>query len=222
MPPEIHQIIRSPRKTIAIMINKEGQLIIKAPLKVPLDYLKEIIEKRRDWIEKKQAFAHSKLRVEKAYSNKDILVLFGEDFTINAIPDYEYAIRCTGHDINISQELLPEAKIYFPLLIKKLAKLKYSQRTKHWADLMGLSFNVVKISSANGRWGSCSTERNINLNWKLALAPVEILDYVIVHELAHIKEMNHSPKFWKIVEKYLPNYKQSLKWLRDNGHLMDI
>lgn len=80
----------------------------------------------------------------------------------------------------------------------------------------------LRISSARTRWGSCSAKGTISLTWRLVMAPPEILDYVIVHELAHLKVKNHSSAFWKVVETYLPGYQNQRKWLKQNGHTLDL
>ena len=82
---------------------------------------------------------------------------------------------------------------------------------------MGVTYGKVTLREQKTRWGSCSSKGNLNFNWKLALMPDEILDYVVVHELAHRMEMNHSDKFWKIVENVLPDYRERLSWLKANG-----
>ena len=82
---------------------------------------------------------------------------------------------------------------------------------------MNVTYGTVRLSSARTRWGSCSARGNLNFHWKLILMPPEVLDYVVVHELAHRREMNHSPRFWAIVEKVLPDYKERRRWLKENG-----
>ena len=93
-------------------------------------------------------------------------------------------------------------------------------RVEYFAELMGVSYGSVKIGAAKTRWGSCSGKGNLNFHWKLILMPPEILDYVVVHELAHRKEMNHSPRFWAQVEKIMPDYRTRRKWLRDFGGMV--
>ena len=83
--------------------------------------------------------------------------------------------------------------------------------------IMNVTYGTVRLSSARTRWGSCSARGNLNFHWKLILMPPEVLDYVVVHELAHRREMNHSPRFWAIVEKVLPDYKERRRWLKENG-----
>lgn len=98
--------------------------------------------------------------------------------------------------------------------VKKALKL-IPERVEYFAGLMGVSYGRITIREQKTRWGSCSCKGNLNFNWKLMLMPPEILDYVVVHELAHRKEMNHSRDFWKIVEQVLPDYQERRKRLRE-------
>lgn len=103
---------------------------------------------------------------------------------------------------------------------RQKARERITQRTDYFAALMGVSYNRISIGAAKTRWGSCSARGNLNFHWKLILMPPQVLDYVVVHELAHRKEMNHSPRFWAEVETMLPDYKQRRKWLKENGGLV--
>lgn len=100
---------------------------------------------------------------------------------------------------------------------KKKARQQLESRAAYFASVMGVSYNRIAIRSAKTRWGSCSAQGNLNFHWKLILMPPEVLDYVVVHELAHRKEMNHSARFWAEVEKVLPDYKKRRRWLKEFG-----
>lgn len=91
------------------------------------------------------------------------------------------------------------------------------ERAEYFAARMGVSFGRITIRDQKTRWGSCSARGNLNFNWRLILAPAEVLDYVVVHELAHRREMNHSERFWRLVESVLPDYVQRRSWLKKNG-----
>ena len=107
-----------------------------------------------------------------------------------------------------------------PDQIKELADVALRvlpERCRYFAGIMGVSYGRITIRNQKTRWGSCSSKGNLNFNCLLMLAPPEIRDYVVVHELAHRKEMNHSPRFWKEVERVLPDYKQRVSWLKKNG-----
>ena len=100
---------------------------------------------------------------------------------------------------------------------RKRARTQLEARAAYYAGLMGVTYNRIAIRAARTRWGSCSAQGNLNFHWKLILMPPEVLDYVVVHELAHRKEMNHSARFWEEVERILQDYKRRRKWLKDYG-----
>ncbi len=97
---------------------------------------------------------------------------------------------------------------------------RFHARAAHWAPLLGVTFGRVRVKDQRSLWGSCSREGNLNFNWRLALAPSEVLNYVVVHELAHRLEMNHSRRFWAHVEKACPDYRVHRRWLRENGEAL--
>ena len=99
----------------------------------------------------------------------------------------------------------------------ELARDIFTRKTEWFARIMGVTYGRIAIREQKTRWGSCSSKGNLNFNWLLILAPPEVLDYVVVHELCHRRQMNHSQAFWKEVEKILPDYRERQKWLKDNG-----
>lgn len=101
-------------------------------------------------------------------------------------------------------------------LLVTRAKRIIPQRVRYYADIMGVTYGRITIRMQKSRWGSCSGKGNLNFNCLLMRTPERIVDYVVVHELCHLKEMNHSPKFWAEVEKILPDYKERRKWLKDH------
>jgi len=105
---------------------------------------------------------------------------------------------------------------------RKAAKEYIPKRVAYYADLLGVTYGTISIRDQKTRWGSCSTKGNLNFNYRLMLAPPKVLDYVVVHELCHRKEMNHSPKFWAHVESVMPDYKEYRKWLKKNGNSLSV
>ncbi len=103
-------------------------------------------------------------------------------------------------------------------LLTTRAKRIIPQRVRYYANLMGVEYGRITIRMQKSRWGSCSGKGNLNFNCLLMRTPDEIIDYVVVHELCHLKEMNHSPRFWAEVEKVIPDYKERRKWLKDHGN----
>lgn len=112
---------------------------------------------------------------------------------------------------------------YDPKLKKqyKSAILKYAtQKANEISNLLNVEIKRVKLSSAKGRWGSCSSKKNVNINWKLIFAPKVVINYVILHEVCHLKHMNHSKDFWDLVKTHDSDYKEHKKWLNANSHIL--
>ncbi len=111
-------------------------------------------------------------------------------------------------------KLSPQKRTYY----MELARDIFTQKTAYYARIMGVTYNRISIREQKTRWGSCSSSGNLNYNWRLILAPEEIIDYIVVHELAHRKEMNHSRAFYAIVASVLPDYKVRQRWLKEHGN----
>ena len=166
-----YQIIRSSRKTIAIQIKPDGQVLLRCPKNMGMDAVRSFVESKRGWIEK-----HLAGKIRKA------------PFT---------------------EEELER--------LRETARKLVAERLAYFAPIVGVTYQRVTIRAQHTRWGSCSSKGNLNFNCLLALVPSEVLDYVVVHELCHRKELNHSERFWKEVERVLPEYRACRAWLRENG-----
>jgi superfamily II DNA helicase RecQ len=118
-------------------------------------------------------------------------------------------VRCAYLNSSLTKEQLRT--------LKKRAAAAISERVEYFAPIVGVTYGNITIRSQKTRWGSCSASGNLNFNCLILLAPPEVLDYVVVHELCHRKQMNHSPLFWAEVERVLPDYKASVRWLKQNG-----
>ncbi len=129
-------------------------------------------------------------------------------------------VSAHGSWIEKTLEKQQETSLHIPVSEEDAAKLRKQAgevlraRAAYYGDIMGVSYNHIFIKDQKTRWGSCSARGNLNFNWKLILVGEEELDYVVVHELAHLKQMNHSPEFWREVEKILPDYKERRRRLR--------
>lgn len=152
--------------------------------------------------------------------------LFGKDTAIEYIPDEKTWFRYKKPGpfrLYAPEQYLPGHKktlLYHAL--RKFAESYLQTRVNHWTAECELTFNRLRIKDLKSKWGSCSSKRNINLNWQLVLLEETLIDYVIVHELMHLREMNHSPAFWSWVGKYYPDYKQARKQLKEKQWLVGI
>lgn len=103
---------------------------------------------------------------------------------------------------------------------RQKARRVIRERLYHFSQLYGLSYNKLAIRDQKTRWGSCSSKKNLNFSWRLILAPPEVLDYVVVHELCHLKHMDHSKAFWQLVSRHAPDYLKHKRWLKENHYLL--
>lgn len=144
---------------------------------------------------------------------------------VSAIDEF---VRKNGDWIRkTSQAVCERAKLRPPKLLphiergyKEKAFSIFHERCRLYSVRIGVSYKNLALSNAKGRWGSCSAMGRLRLNWRLVMAPLEVIDYVIVHELAHLKELNHSQRFWAVVETALPSYRREKKWLKENALLL--
>lgn len=168
-----YSVVRSPRRrTMAVSVTRDGQVVVRCPMRTADAQVQMFAAHHKDWIEKHYQAARERLARQVTYTPAQI-------------------------------------KQY-----RELAKTVLALRTAYWAEKMGMTYGRITIRGQVTRWGSCSVRGNLNYNWKLILVPRELLDYVVVHELAHRREMNHSQSFWNIVEQELPDYRQRRKALR--------
>ena len=172
MNPMEYRIVRTRRKTIALVILPGGTQEVRCPYLMTNGQIRSFVESKRSWIEKQLA-------------------------------------RVTPAEPVFSDNQLAE--------LTEKARTLVCQRVAYFAPMVGVQYGRISIRKQKTRWGSCSSSGNLNFNCLLAIVPPEVLDYIVVHELCHRKEMNHSPRFWAQVGNVLPDYEGCRKWLKKNG-----
>jgi predicted metal-dependent hydrolase len=220
-------------KYLRVDFHEHGIQVV-APVGMNDQHIKLFIENKKDLIFKKFEkhmlyLARSKGKLK--FGNGDMLYYLGKEFPLKVNENEKslVGVRFTEDciQVNIDKNIPPEKRreeIYNQLEKWYITKAKQQiyERLEFYSDIMGVEFNKVRVKNQKTRWGSCSQKRNLNFNWKLVMAPIEIIDYVIVHELSHLRHMNHSKDFWEVVGGYIPDYLIKRKWLRDNGLLLDF
>lgn len=217
----IDKIIRSNRKSISIQVVENGNLIVRAPKRVTKREINQIIIKHKEWILKKQAIVKSRIISKKQFVEDEIFLLFGKKHYLKFNDKFKTPI-IFDDKIVVSKFISEKWEYIFELWYKKVALDFFLKRAVIYSKLLGVRYTKIKLSSAKTRWGSCSSKGNINLSWRLIMAPVQIIDYVVVHELAHLIEPNHSHKFWFHVGRILPEYRILRKWLKENGYMLKL
>lgn len=220
---KIDKIIRSRRRTLGLEITREGGLVIRAPMRISLHDIEKVVFEKRNWIERKQKLIRRRCinSAPREFLDREEFRYLGESFPLYIV---ENALHPLSFDkgFKLMRKHLPSAKKLFLGWYRNEAYRKIKERLDWYSNLTGFKYKDFRISNAKRRWGSCNSSGNIHISWRLIMAPVHIIDYVIVHELVHLKEKNHSKKFWDRVETICSDYKKSRKWLKKNGYLLTI
>lgn len=221
-PPKIDRLIRTKRKTIALIIRPDGSLEVRAPLDLPKKDILEWVASKSGWIEKhRQQIVQSQTEQAKSadrpFQSGDLFYIMGKTYPLRVIKTQNATLRLETTRLVMSSDLLPHAQTVLQRFLTNYLNGMLSFRLLHFIERIGKRPVKVRISNARTRWGSCSSNGNIAFNWRLAMAPPEILDYIIVHELTHLKHPNHSRAFWAEVARLLPDYKARKQWLKRYG-----
>lgn len=219
-------------KRISIRVTPD-KVRVSAPARATKREILAFIDKNSEWIlenwSKLQETIHKpSLRfyesgVKVPYLGKDLEVLITE--TEQRMIKIRYETESYSLSIAIPQEISHEQK---QEAIRGILEKWYKQKTRGifqekldaWSRVMGLTYNQFRLKEQKTRWGSCSSLGNINLNWRAVMAPESVIDYLVIHELSHLKYLNHSQEFWNFVARYCPEHAANKKWLRENGHTL--
>ena len=224
-----YRITRSKKrkKTISLQVRNESEIIVSAPCLTSAAEISRFVEEKQQWIRKiiqKQKDDALKNKVREYQTGENFLYLgqsyplevFFEPFENAGIVFWNNRFYLNAQD---NKEL---KKYYFVSWYKKKAAEYIHQRIDFYSRILKLHPEKIRITSAESRWGSCSEDDHLAFSFRLIMAPPAIIDYVIVHELAHIREKNHSSNFWQVVASVIPEYKQHRRWLRDNHQIFNI
>jgi len=213
-----YKLIRKKRKTLAIRISDAGEVVVYAPIRTSVKYIENILEKKSHWVN------DAKLKMLEAQNRYGRNIPFlGKSYNRNIIEKKgrKVGIEFSGNmfRVYLDRESHGEADIKKALHLwyrEELSKI-LDDRIRHFSGRMGVKPGKVTIRSQKTIWGSCTQDNNLSINLKLALAPPEVIDYIIVHELCHITHKNHSKAFWGAVDAVMPDYREKKDWLRLNG-----
>ncbi|MCI5609850.1 MAG: M48 family metallopeptidase [Roseburia sp.] len=216
---EPKEIIRSRRRTIALEINAQGELIVRAPFRASMEQIMDFVERKQDWIcdKTRQMQVRRQAQPHIGIAQGDQLYYKGELYPV---------IISEGRSGSFDGSCfhLPSTANTGEMLTawyRKQAARVIIPRVEEYAARMGVEPKGVRITSARTRWGSCSYVNYINFSWHLVMCPEDVINYVVVHELCHIWHKDHSRLFWASVAEYDPDYKEHRRWLREHGILME-
>ncbi len=212
---KIDKIIRSKRKTIALVVSADATVVVRAPMTATLEYIKNLVFKKRLWIneKKKQVLENGGPVKSKEFVNGERFFYLGETYKLKI--ENCKTVKLTDC-LCFPEKYLNDGRAKMIEWYKQKALEKIVERVNWYSQNTGWKFKSISITNAERRWGSCGPSGSINFSWKLIMAPLNVIDYVVVHEMAHIIEKNHSVRFWNKVKTVLPDYKQRRKWFKEN------
>jgi hypothetical protein len=217
----IDRLVRSRRKTVAIIIERDGRLTVRAPLHLSGLRIQDFVESHADWIVKNRTRlqAASPPPAHRFVAGETFLYL-GHAYPLLIVPARQPALVYDGVSFRLAQPSLPKAEEAFVRWYKQQARRLLAERVPAIAGKHGLRYQNIRISSARTRWGSCSSRGTLSFTYRLIMAPAEVVDYVVMHELVHTQIKNHSKIFWNKVGELMPDYRNRLAWLKKNGKFL--
>ncbi len=220
---KIAKIIRTRRKTISLQITDDATLIVRAPFNVSYQTIRNVIIKRIKWINKKrkEVLARDPGFVKKEFVNGESFLYLGRYYKLTLVKNQERPL-IFKNGFFLSVEYLPIAKEIFINWYRQKAYQKISERVEWYAKKRGFKYNKINITNAQKRWASCSSKKNLNFSWRLIMAPLRVIDYVVIHELVHLEEKNHTRDFWNKVKLLMPDYEKYKDWLVKIGYLLRL
>lgn len=220
---KISQLIRSRRRTVELTVTDDARLVVRAPLRTPRGFIEELLEKKRAWIIRKISEAESRAVTQpRQLRDGGTLMYLGRQFEIRIVDTPGIYVQFQDGIFQIPKQTAPYAARFVRIWYKKESLKLITHRCGHFSGIFGYAPKSVRISSAEKRWGSCGPGGTLNFSWKLSMAPCEVIDYLVVHEMAHVLHPNHSRLFWATVETVLPDFRVGRNWLKENGHLLTI
>lgn len=221
-----YRLKKSKRKTTSIYIERDGSVSVLAPAPFEHNKIELIIEKKRSWIYRNLAEWEdlNRTRVHREYVNGESFLYLGRHYRLQLVEagQQEEPLIFLHNQFWLRKNAVKQAPEHFKQFHKSKLKKKLKERLKIHQPKMGVEAADIKVMELQNRWGSCSLNGVINLHWKCSMLPTTVLDYVVVHELAHIENQSHNAAFWRAIEKVIPSYKEQKAWLRLNGAGMSL
>ncbi len=217
-----YKLIYSKRRTIGLTVERDSQVVVRAPHGMSEDHIRQAVETKKLWLFEKTNHAQKYPDVphQKEFVTGETLLYLGRNWRLEVLPGQE-GVEFHSKFV-IGPQSQDQAGELFRTWYKQRAEERLKTRVRHFSKTMGASYNQVQVSDLKYRWGSCTPSNNLNFNWRIIKAPTYVIDYLIVHELAHLLESNHTPRFWNIVAVQVPRYEQAKDWLREHGNLIEV
>jgi len=221
-----YTIRRSPRRRkLTITVERDRRVVVHAPEGLPDSNIRQVVEGKRSWIYEKIGHGQKYKSLphppgKEMVSGESVLYL-GRQYRVEMVTTERAEIQFAHQRFFIPKEQGNDRATALRVWYIGRAKEKVVPRVRMHARALGVDIAEIKIVDNRYRWGSCTMKNNINLNWRLMKAPMFVIDYITVHELTHLIEANHTPRFWNIVRTQAPTMEKAKAWLKENGQLLE-
>ncbi|MEL7609399.1 MAG: SprT family zinc-dependent metalloprotease [Bacillota bacterium] len=218
----IDRLLRCDRKSIGLVVERDGSLTVRAPKRAGMGAIDEAVRVKAEWILHKQEQSRGRLLMHPrhGYGEGERFEYLGALYPL-ALSSGAKGVALVGGGLVAPAGAADKIRDKVCVWYKLEARRVMEERLSLYCARMGVSCRAFRLSGARTRWGSCSASGGISLNWRLVAAPVNVIDYVVVHELSHLFYLDHSAAFWKTVEQALPDYRRLRAWLKEHQALLE-
>lgn len=222
-----YSIVRSKnrKRTMTLKLERNGAVVILVPDRTPKEEIRRFFRSKVPWIHKKLVEYGESLKdadTPKTFAAGERFLYLGEEYPLETTEGRVSRLTLSHGTFTLCRNHNSDGRQMFIRWYKARAQDIFAERVSFYARSLGVRFKGIRITTARTRYGSCSFDDRLSFSYRLVMAPYRIIDYIIVHELAHIKIKNHSRDFWEYVEGVLPDYRQRKAWLKMKGHLLDV
>ncbi len=214
----VYQLRRTSRRSIGLTVDHRGLRVGASP-RATLGDIEALIRQHGQWVLDKLAAWRERTAPEPLTVTDGLTIsVLGQPLLITVTPIGRARWQSVGDKLHLWPSATVDPNILLKKALQEIARKTFAERLEHYAPQLGVPSPPLRLSSARTRWGSCNHRGDIALNWRLVLMPLDIVDYVVCHELAHLREMNHSPRFWSVVEQLCPDWRALRLALRNYSH----
>jgi predicted metal-dependent hydrolase len=227
-----YAVVTSRRATVGIEIRKPTGLLVRAPENLDEGYLASVLHKKAEWILKHLARLEAGQQEKPKLTGGMTLLYLGRNYRLDLVTkgsEESINVALKGRRIRVTapkteSTLSPDRKIRAALVnwYRERAREILGARVAALSQEIGVAPKRIVIKDQRRRWGSCSRTGTLNLNWRIVMSPARIVDYLVAHELCHLRVPNHSLAFWQALETVIPDWRRRRKWLRKNGHCLEF
>ena len=220
-----YQIVRSPRrKKLTLTVERDRMIVVHAPAGTSEEVIRQVVESKRQWLFDKlhhsQKYQDRPHPPGKEVVNGESALYLGREYRIEIAETVSGGVEFSRRFLIPATQQIKRRNVLKEWYITR-AKETILPRVARCARELGVEFGEARIVDNRYRWGSCTVKDHVNFNWRLIKAPMFVIDYVIVHELAHLMETNHTPRFWNIVRAKAPTTEKAKAWLKEHGQLLE-